>query len=101
MEIFHIALPIEWAEAQETGAYTISTRGLTLEQQGFIHCSKEDQVEPVRSAFYDDLPDLLLLTIDTDLLDSPWQYDEVPGGEEFPHIYGPLNVDAVVDVRPL
>jgi len=96
--IFHIALPDEWAAAQAAGAYTRSTRGLTLEQEGFIHCSDVDQVEPVRAAFYADLSDLLLLTIETERLTSPWKYDEVPGGGTFPHIYGALNLDAVVDV---
>jgi len=96
--IFHIALPDEWAAAQDAGEYTRSTRGVTLQQEGFIHCSSAEQVEPVRAAFYADLSDLLLLTIETERLTSPWQYDEVPGGEAFPHIYGPLNLDAVVDV---
>jgi len=98
MRIFHLALPDEWSHAQETGDYRMSTRGVTLEQEGFIHCSLEHQVEPVRQAFYVDVPEILLLTIDTERLTSPWQYDEVPGGETFPHIYGPLNLDAVVDL---
>ena len=98
MRIFHLALPHEWAAAVEAGAYTMSTRGITLEQEGFIHCSREDQVEPVRSRYYSDVDELLLLTIDTDLLTSPWQVDEVPGDETFPHIYGALNLEAVVDV---
>lgn len=96
-QVFHLALPEEWAAAQAAGEYTMSTRGVTLEQQGFIHCSGPHQVEPVRRAFYADLDDLVLLTIDTDRLTSPWRYDAV-GDQEFPHIYGPLNLDAVVEV---
>lgn len=98
MEIFHLALPADWAAAQEAVSYTMSTRGVTLEQEGFIHCSREEQVEATRAAFYADVEDLLLLTIDTELLTSDWQFDEVPGGQTFPHIYGPLNLDAVVKV---
>jgi uncharacterized protein (DUF952 family) len=103
MRIFHIALAGEWATARAAGSYTRSTRGVTLEQEGFIHCSKPEQVDAVHDRFYRDLDQpLVLLEIDTDLLTSPWQLDALPGtGEEFPHIYGPLNVDAVVDTREI
>ena len=100
MLIFHLALPDDWAEAQRARSYTVSTRGVTLEQEGFIHCSREDQVDATRRAFYADVDDLLLLTIDPARLTSPWQVDELPGGESFPHIYGPLNLEAVVAVAP-
>lgn len=98
MKIFHLALPEQWAAAVEAGEYRVSTRGATLEQVGFIHCSRPEQVQGVHGRFYADLTDLLLLTIDTDRLISPWQLDEVAGAEQtFPHVYGPLNLDAVVD----
>jgi glutathione S-transferase len=97
MLIHHLALPDDWAEAQAAGDYRVSTRGVTLEQEGFIHCSKPEQVEPVREAFYADVHQLVLLTIDTDLLTSPWQLDPVED-QEFPHVYGPINLGAVVDV---
>ena len=101
MRIFHLALPDEWADAQAVGEYTVSTRGVTLEQEGFIHCSLPEQVEPVRRAYYADVDELLLLTIDTDLLTSPWRFDEVPEAGSFPHVYGPIALAAVVDVAPL
>ncbi len=101
MHIFHIASVAEWDDAKATGAYTTSTRGRTLEQEGFLHASRADQVEGVRSRYYADVEEpLVLLTIDTDRLTSPWQVDEV-GDDSYPHIYGPLNPDAVVDTRPL
>ena len=61
------------------------------------------QVAPVANSFYADAGEpLVVLVIDSDRLTSPWQYDDVPGQPEpFPHIYGPLNPDAVVDVVPL
>ncbi|HET6626478.1 MAG TPA: DUF952 domain-containing protein [Nocardioidaceae bacterium] len=101
MRIFHIALAADWAATRANGSYTVSTLGVTLEQEGFIHCSRREQVEAVRERFYRGLDEpLLLLEIDTDQLDSPWQLDPLPEtGEEFPHIYGPLNLDAVVDTR--
>jgi len=101
MLIHHLALPADWAAAQEQGRYTVSTRGVTLEQEGFIHCSLPEQVEPVRQAFYADVAELLLLTIDTELLTSPWQFDEVPGAGTFPHVYGPVDLGAVVSVESI
>ena len=101
MRIFHIATAADWAAAQESGAYTTSTLGRTLEEEGFLHASREEQVEGVRSAYYSDLTaPLVLLTIETDLLDVPWRQDPV-GGDTFPHVYGPLKPGAVVDVRSL
>lgn len=103
MQVFHIATASDWAEAQAAGEYTTSTRGRDLAEVGFVHCSQEFQVEAVRRAIYDDLDEpLVLLTIDTDRLVSRWQLDDVPGSDHpFPHIYGPVNPDAVVAVTPL
>jgi uncharacterized protein (DUF952 family) len=101
MHIFHIATVADWERARTWGAYTTSTRGRSLEEEGFLHASREEQVEGVRSAYYADVDEpLVLLTIETDLLDVPWREDPV-GDDTFPHIYGPLKPAAVVDVRPL
>lgn len=102
MLLFHLALPEDWAEARRRGEYTVSTRGLSLAQVGFVHGAHAHQVTGVRERFYADVPELLLLHIETDLLTSPWREDPVPDSPEpFPHIYGPLNLDAVVAVEPL
>ena len=104
MRIFHIATAADWAEAQRTGAYTTSTRGVALEEEGYLHASREDQWEAVRERYYADVTEpLLLLEIDTDLLDVPW-VEELPAPtatETFPHIYGPLSPAAVVSATPL
>lgn len=57
----------------------------------------------VLDSFYANVDhDLLLLVIDTDQLTSPWQLDDVPGATDpFPHVYGPLDMDAVTETRPL
>jgi uncharacterized protein (DUF952 family) len=101
-EIFHLALRADWAAARTTGGpYEISTRDRTLHDVGFIHaCRTTDQVDKVRRSFYAGLGDLVLLVIDTDRLDVPVRHEEVDG-DVYPHIYGPLPLDAVIQVRPL
>ena len=102
MRIFHLTTPEVWAEAQSAGSWTTSTRGVSLEQEGYIHCSEAHQVEGVRSRFFDDLDDLLLLEIETDLLTSPWRSEQLAGADASdPHVYGPVDLAAGVDVRPL
>lgn len=101
--LFHLALRRDWEAAQRHGEYRISTLGRTLEDEGFLHASYRLQVEGVRSRFYAEVTEpLVLLEIDPDRLDVP-VVEEVPDGadEAFPHIYGPLPVAAVVGVRPV
>ncbi len=100
MRIFHIALESDWRAAQRTGEYTTSTLGRTLAEEGFIHASREDQVKGVHDAFYSKVrKPLVRLDIDTDRLRSEWREDPV-GDDSYPHIYGPLNVDAVIAASP-
>lgn len=103
MLIFHIATEADWLAAEASGEYTTSTYGVTLEDEGFIHLSRDSQAGMVLDNYYADVTEpLTLLTVDTDFVSSSWQFDPVPGAElSFPHIYGPLNVDAVVEVTPL
>lgn len=101
MRIYHLATSSDWEQAQRDGVYTTSTRGVTLEQEGFLHASRADQWEGVRDRYYADVDEpLLLLEIDTDLLDVPWVEERpAPDAEEtYPHIYGPLKPAAVVGV---
>ena len=99
--VFHIATAADWAEAQRSGAYTTSTRGVTLQQEGFVHMARREQVSDVWKRYYADAAEpLVLLTIDTDRLTSPWREDDV-GDTTYPHVYGPINKSAVVRVQPL
>lgn len=101
MRIFHIAERSRWQAAQLAGAYAWSTLDRTLDEEGFIHASREDQWEAVRERYYAGVRQpLVLLEIDTDRLTSPWSEDPV-GDDTYPHIHGPLNPSAVVAVRPL
>ena len=101
MQIFHIATAADWAAAQRAGAYSTSTRGVSLEQEGFIHAARREQVQPVWKRYYADAGEpLVLLTIDTDKLTSRWQEDPV-GDDTYPHVYGPIDIAAVVCAKPL
>ena len=95
----------DWEAAQKSGAYTTSTRGRTLAEEGFIHASRGDQwAGRARRASTPTSPSRWCCwSIDTDRLTSP-VVEEVPADgmtETFPHIYGPLNTDAVTQAVPL
>lgn len=96
--IFHIALPADWEAATTEGDYRISTRGVTLEQEGFIHGSFEEQVVGVADRFYADIAEVVLLRVDPAKLTAEVRHEApAPGvGELFPHIYGPITLSAVV-----
>ena len=99
--IFHIATDADWRRTLETGSYTTSTVGRTLAEEGFIHASRRDQVPGVFDRYYAGLDEhLVLLTIDPRRLRSEVRVDPV-GDDTYPHVYGPINRSAVIDVVPL
>jgi uncharacterized protein (DUF952 family) len=100
--IYHIADRAEWDLARASGQYTRSSADKTLAQEGFIHASQAAQVARTANKYYLDAPgELVLLVIDTSRLRALVRYEPVPGAElPFPHIYGPLNTDAVVAAEP-
>ena len=102
--IYHLAEEPDWEQAQRDGSYTRSTRGVSLEEEGFIHASSEQQWPFVRSRFYADVTGpLVLLHIDEARLTSEVVHEvgDPATGETFPHVYGPIDVDAVVDTTVL
>lgn len=102
--IHHVTSEETWSRAVEEGAFTESTLGRSLEEEGFIHCCDPSQLDGVLTMFYADVPhDLLLLTIDPELLTSPLvrEVGNPETGETFPHVYGPINADAVIETRVL
>lgn len=104
--IYHITGRPAWSEARERGEY----RAESLETEGFIHCSTDSQVLPVAETFYKGQSGLLLLVIEPSLLTSELKWEPPSGGtppagvldgDLFPHVYGPINLDAVVRVVDL
>ena len=98
--LFHLALKGDWEQARETGTYQWSTRGMRLVEVGFIHCSWQEQVAKTFERFYADAGDVLLLEIDPTRLTAPMRADAIPTGELFPHLYGPLPIEAVHTFTP-
>jgi uncharacterized protein (DUF952 family) len=95
MMIFHITKRIEWEEALRAGEY----RAASLNEQGFIHCSTSEQVVPVANFLFAGHCDLVLLCIEVGKLEAKVRYENCEGGQDlFPHVYGSINLDAVVDV---
>jgi uncharacterized protein (DUF952 family) len=98
-EILHIAERPAWDDGVAAGEYRMSTRGVTLEQEGFIHCSLPHQLRGVAERYYADADDLVVLVVDTDRLPSPVRFEPpAPGAEDYPHIYGPIPLAAVTRV---
>lgn len=101
--LYHLALAEDWRACRASGAdYRISTRGQGLEQVGFVHLSQAHQVEATAARFYGDLPAgaVQLLWIDPLRLEAAGLEVRLepagPGGELFPHLYGPLPQRAVL-----
>ena len=90
--IYYIANSDSWERESRGGEY----RNTSLETEGFIHCSLAEQVPGTLEKFFPSLDGLVLLEIDVQRLVPELRYEN-----GFPHIYGPLNLDAVVAVRPL
>ena len=102
-ELLHITERDSWLAAIPAGDYRMSTRGVTLAEQGFIHCSLRRQLRGVAELLYGGAAcDLVVLVVDSDKVPVAVRYEAAsPGGEEFPHIYGPLPVAAVTSVMPV
>lgn len=94
MLIYHIVLPDVW-DAFDIDLY----QAASLETEGFIHCSFANQLDAVIKRYYSDAPSVVVLTIDTEKLMSRVLNEPSTGNEIYPHIYGPVNRDAIVAVE--
>lgn len=93
--LLHIISPTEWQQALTAGEY----RPASLADEGFIHCSTPEQVLTPANSFYHGQAGLQLLCIDPALLQAKLVYEDCyETGMQFPHIYGPLNLDAVYKI---
>jgi uncharacterized protein (DUF952 family) len=96
--IYHITTKHEWQAAREKGFYEAAS----LATEGLIHCCDEAQLAGVLERYYPGRQDLLELMIETDKLTSKFIFEWSPSSADtFPHIYGPVNLDAVVAIKKI
>lgn len=95
--IYHIVAAADWAGQANSPTYAAPS----LDTDGFIHLSTRHQVAGVLERYYRHVPDLLLLHVDADRLLAELKYEVATNNESFPHLYGPLNKDAVVRIEEL
>lgn len=87
----------EWTEVETEHTYAPES----IQREGFIHCATIEQTENVANRFFKGHSGLVLLCIDTERLKSELVYEDLEEtGKLYPHIYGSLNVDAVVETMP-
>jgi len=91
--VVHICISDDWAAAQKAGEY----RADSLESEGFIHFSKLEQAIDTANRYYSGRTDLLLLWVDAQKLAAELRW-ETSHGDVYPHLYGPLNLDAVLGI---
>jgi uncharacterized protein (DUF952 family) len=93
--IYHLTTLHEWEEAQDKGFYEPPS----LQREGFIHCSTEEQLDDVMRRHFQNHENLVKLIIDPRRLTQKLQYDNnEEHRQEFPHIYGALNLEAVTQI---
>lgn len=105
MRILHLAYASDWNfAAQADEPYTVSTRGATLDDVGFIHCSEPDQLaEMAESVYRDDAHpgELLVLVVDSEQIEADGidvRWEDGGAGTRYPHVYGPIKPEYVQDV---
>ena len=96
--IYHVTTKDAWKSALQQNCYTATS----LYEEGFIHCSEEHQVEVVLKRYFAGKTGLLKLTIDTRKLNAKLQYDLSDSvNEKFPHIYGRINLNAIIAITEI
>lgn len=99
MYIYHIVLPEVWENFKLASSYHAES----LVAEGFIHCSFDTQLDSVLERYYSGVDTVLILKIDPEKLTSRLIDEPSTNNEIYPHIYGPINRDAIVGIeeRPI
>jgi uncharacterized protein (DUF952 family) len=92
--ILHISTEQALHAGKSIGEYTAPS----LVDEGFIHCSTAEQIAATANRFYAGQAGLIVLHIDTETLKAEVKWEEA-NGQLFPHIYGPINLDAIVEME--
>ncbi len=93
--IYHITTENEWNTAMKKGYY----ESASLATEGFIHCSTLQQLQAVHERYFKGTENLVVLSIDSSKLLHPVKYEWAASvNENFPHVYGVINTNAVISV---
>ncbi len=95
MIIYHIVLPEIWAKFKDQNFYYAAS----LQTEGFIHCSFADQIAGVLERYYHGVKQVLILHLETEKLTSKLINEASTNNEIYPHIYGQINIDAIVKIE--
>ncbi len=95
-KIVHICTPEYWEKEKSRDFYVAES----LTKEGFIHCSRPDQLLRVANQYYSDACGLIVLWIDSVKLTAELKW-EVSDGDMYPHLYGPLNMEAIISAIPI
>ena len=96
MRLFHLVRRDDWARDRDHDHYAPAS----LAREGFVHFSTGQQLLGTAERFFLGVEDLFVVVVLADRLAAPLRFDETPDGT-FPHLHGPLNLDAVTEVAPL
>ena len=94
MRIFHIVRTDVWDKFSGP-MYEADS----LDSEGFIHCSFAEQLDGVLKRYYSDADEVVILEIDLVKLNSKLVVEPSTGGEKYPHVYGPINTDAIINIE--
>jgi uncharacterized protein (DUF952 family) len=95
--IYHITEATTWLAQQQSSDFVVSS----LTEEGFIHCSTAAQVGGVLQRYYSDQKNLVMLHMDESKLTAELKFEASTQGEYFPHLYGPINKEAILRVEQL
>ena len=96
--VYKICMAADWREAEQAGAFHGAGVDLT---DGYIHLSAPGQVVETAERHFAGQRDLMLVAVDSAALRAALKWEAARDGALFPHLYGPLSLDAVVWTKPL
>lgn len=106
-EILHVAFRLQWDDAVAGHGYPVSGRGMTVADEGYVHCATAAQLAGVLARHYADVDpaELTLLVLNTALIEADGievRFEDTHGaGEDFPHVYGEIQPAWVIRTEAL
>lgn len=95
--IYHLTTQAEWTAQALAAAFLPPD----YSREGFIHCCTTDQLQGVLDRYFKGVPDILVLHLDESKLTASLKYEVATHDELFPHLFGPINKDAIIKIETL